>query len=76
MMRRGEFAPALEHAGWLADEYPQHAQVVMLRYFGGLSMNEIADTLDISLRTAERDWAFARAWLRHTMEAGAAADDE
>jgi RNA polymerase sigma factor (TIGR02999 family) len=39
------------------------AQVVELKFFGGLSMEEIAQTLGISLRTAHNDWAFARAWL-------------
>lgn len=39
------------------------ASVVELRFFGGLSMEETAKTLDISLRTAHNDWEFARAWL-------------
>jgi RNA polymerase sigma factor (TIGR02999 family) len=39
------------------------AQVVELRFFGGLSMEEIAESLGISERTAHNDWAFARAWL-------------
>lgn len=39
------------------------ARVVELRFFGGLSMQEIADTLGLSLRTVQNDWAFARAWL-------------
>jgi RNA polymerase sigma factor (TIGR02999 family) len=47
----------------LAVEYPQHAQLVKLRYFAGLSMQEAADALGISVRTAGRDWAYARAWL-------------
>jgi len=42
---------------------PRKARVVELRFFGGLSMEEIADTLGLSLRTAHNDWAFARAWL-------------
>jgi RNA polymerase sigma factor (TIGR02999 family) len=47
----------------LAVEHPQHAQLVKLRYFAGLSMQEAADALGISVRTAGRDWAYARAWL-------------
>jgi RNA polymerase sigma factor (TIGR02999 family) len=47
----------------LALEDPRKAQVVELRFFGGLSMDEIARTLGVSLRTAQNDWAFARAWL-------------
>ncbi len=47
----------------LAEEDARKARVVELRYFGGLSMEEIAQTLGISLRTVHNDWAFARAWL-------------
>jgi RNA polymerase sigma factor (TIGR02999 family) len=52
----------------LAEEYPRQAQVVELLFFGGLSAQESADVLsasgvEISLRTVERDWRFARAWL-------------
>lgn len=39
------------------------AQVVELRYFGGLNQNEIAEVLKISIVTVRRDWVFARAWL-------------
>ena len=39
------------------------AQVVECRYFGGLSEEETAAALDISLRTVQRDWLRARAWL-------------
>jgi RNA polymerase sigma factor (TIGR02999 family) len=42
---------------------PQKAQLVTLRYFGGLSLPEAANALGISLRTAERWWHFARSWL-------------
>ena len=47
----------------LAAEDPRRARVVELRFFGGLSMEEIAHALEISVRTAHSDWAFARAWL-------------
>jgi RNA polymerase sigma factor (TIGR02999 family) len=47
----------------LAAEHPRKAKVVELRFFGGLSMEEIADALEISERTAHNDWVFARAWL-------------
>ena len=43
---------------------PDRADVVKLRFFGGLPMPEVAQTLCISLATAERRWAMARAWLR------------
>ena len=47
----------------LAVEHPQHAQLVKLRYFAGLTTEQAADALGISVRTAGRDWAYARAWL-------------
>ena len=42
---------------------PRQAKVVELRYFGGLTEEEIVAALNISLRTVRRDWQFARAWL-------------
>ena len=47
----------------LAARDARKAQVVELRFFGGLSMEETAQALGVSLRTANNDWAFARAWL-------------
>jgi len=41
----------------------RQAKVVELRYFGGLKEEEIAHVLEISLRTVQRDWEFARVWL-------------
>lgn len=40
------------------------AGVVELRFFGGLSVPEVAEALDVSVTTVERDWRLARAWLR------------
>jgi RNA polymerase sigma-70 factor (ECF subfamily) len=51
----------------LAIEDGRKARVVELRFFGGLSMEETAQTLGVSLRTAQSDWAFARAWLYHAL---------
>jgi RNA polymerase sigma factor (TIGR02999 family) len=51
----------------LAARDARKAQVVELKFFGGLSMEEIARALGISLRTAHNDWAFARAWLFRRM---------
>ena len=42
---------------------PRKAELVKLKYFTGLTLEEAADTLEISHRTAKRDWAYARAWL-------------
>src|ERR1043165_1662206 len=47
----------------LAAIEPRAAEVVKLRYFAGLTMSEIANVLGISRRTADSDWAYARAWL-------------
>jgi RNA polymerase sigma-70 factor (ECF subfamily) len=45
------------------------AQVVELKYFGGLKQDEIADVLEISSVTVRRDWVFARAWLYNELQA-------
>jgi len=42
---------------------PRQAKVVELRYFGGLSEEEIGAVMSVSARTVERDWQFARSWL-------------
>lgn len=47
----------------LAMEDPRKAQVVELRFFGGLTVEETAGVLEVSERTVHTDWAFARAWL-------------
>jgi RNA polymerase sigma factor (TIGR02999 family) len=55
---------ALDEAlGRLAQLNQRHAHIVELRYFGGLSEDEIAETLNVSSRTVRRDWNLARAWL-------------
>ena len=47
----------------MALQVPQKAQVVKLRFFAGCSLEETADMLGISRATAQRSWAYARAWL-------------
>ena len=47
----------------LADLDPQQARIVELRFFGGLSVEETADALDISAATVKRHWTVAKAWL-------------
>jgi RNA polymerase sigma factor (TIGR02999 family) len=47
----------------LEELHPQKAQVVQLRFFAGCTLEETAQTLGISRATAQRHWAFARAWL-------------
>ena len=46
---------------------PRAAQVVMLRFFSGMSNPEVAEHLGLSLRTVEGDWAHARAWLKREL---------
>jgi RNA polymerase sigma factor (TIGR02999 family) len=48
----------------LEAEFPRKAQLVKFRYFVGMSTAEAAKVLNISLATAERDWAFAKTWLK------------
>jgi RNA polymerase sigma factor (TIGR02999 family) len=48
---------------------PRKAKVVELRFFGGLSVEETAEALAVSVRTVHTDWAFARAWLYRTLTA-------
>jgi RNA polymerase sigma factor (TIGR02999 family) len=48
------------------------AQVVELRFFGGLSAEETAQSLGVSVRTVHADWAFARAWLFRVLKEGGA----
>ena len=47
----------------LAAHDPRKAELVKQKYFAGLTLEEAADLLGISHRTAKRDWAYARAWL-------------
>jgi RNA polymerase sigma factor (TIGR02999 family) len=66
---------ALEDLARIAD---RQARLVELRFFGGLTVPESAEVLDVSLATAERDWTAARHWLRRRLrglaaEAGRAA---
>ena len=51
----------------LAELEPRHAELVELRVFAGMTMAECATHLGMSLRTAERDWRIASAWLRREL---------
>ena len=57
---------ALEH---LEKEEPRQARIVELRFFGGLTLAEVAEAVGISRATAERDWSLARMWLREKLRA-------
>jgi RNA polymerase sigma factor (TIGR02999 family) len=50
-------------------EDPQAAAVVRMRYFVGMTVQEIATALDLAPRTVDRHWAFARAWLKRSIQA-------
>lgn len=52
----------------LANLDPRKSQVVELRFFGGLSVEETAEVLKVSRETVLRDWKFARAWLRRELD--------
>jgi RNA polymerase sigma-70 factor (ECF subfamily) len=60
-----------ELLGRLADLHPRRARVVELRFFGGMTNDEVASTLDIARSTVAEDWAVARAWLRVQLSPGA-----
>jgi RNA polymerase sigma factor (TIGR02999 family) len=54
----------------LAAEYPAAAELVKLRFFAGMTLGEAADALGLPRRTADRYWAFARAWLAEALAGG------
>ncbi len=54
----------------LAEEDGMKAELVKLRFFAGLTLDQVAKTLDVSPATADRHWAFARAFLYHEMQDG------
>ena len=49
---------------------PRKAEVVLLRYFTGLTVSETAEVLGVSPRTVDNEWRFARAWLRRELTRG------
>jgi RNA polymerase sigma factor (TIGR02999 family) len=67
---RSEDLIALDEAiGQLAAEDPTCAELVKLRFFGGLSHTDAATSLRITRRVADRHWAYARAWLYERLHA-------
>lgn len=55
----------------LAGAHPRKAEVVKLRVFAGLQVQEIAASLCLTEKTVQRDWTFARAWLSRELKQGA-----
>jgi len=58
---------ALKH---LSAMDPRKAQVVELRYFGGLNIQETAEVLKVSAPTVQREWRTAKAWLHREIKGG------
>jgi RNA polymerase sigma factor (TIGR02999 family) len=58
----------------LAQENPGCAELVKLRFFAGLTLEEAAAALGLARRTADRTWAYARAWLYDALSAGGRAE--
>ena len=54
----------------LASADPRKAELVRMRYFAGLTLEQAAELLGIARATAARHWAFARAWLYDAMTRG------
>jgi RNA polymerase sigma factor (TIGR02999 family) len=52
----------------LCSQYPDCGELVKLRFFAGLPLGEVAAVLGIPRRTADRNWAFARAWLHRKLK--------
>ena len=54
----------------LTDEFPVAAELVKLRFFAGMTLGDAAESMGIPRRTADRHWAFARAWLADALGRG------
>lgn len=52
----------------LEQQHPRKAELIKLRYFAGLTMEQAAEVMGIGVSTADRDWAYAKAWLFREME--------
>ncbi len=65
--RHDELLALHEALGRLAEKHPEKAELVKLRYFAGLTADQAAAALGVSPSKADRDWAYARAWLRRAM---------
>lgn len=72
--QRDDFLALNEALDELAHVDPRKAQLVEMRYFGGMSNQEIARVLEISLATVKRDWTVARAWLLSELRDGEPVD--
>jgi RNA polymerase sigma factor (TIGR02999 family) len=69
-VRGGDMIDLDEALGRLAALNPRQSQVVELRYFGGLTEEEVAEVIKISPRTVRSDWRLAKAWLYRELRRG------
>jgi RNA polymerase sigma factor (TIGR02999 family) len=66
--QRDEDVLALEEAlERLAEQDPRQASIVEMRFFGGMTVAEVAEVLDVSKRTVESEWTMVRAWLKREL---------
>jgi RNA polymerase sigma factor (TIGR02999 family) len=65
---RDELLAVHEALDRLAEHDARKAELVKLRYFAGLSFDECAALMSVSVPTAKRDWRYARAWLHHEIK--------
>ena len=66
--QRDEDVLALEHALQELEKLdPRQASIVVMRFFGGCTVDEVAQALSVSKRTVEADWTMAKAWLRRAL---------
>ena len=69
--QRGQDLLALDDAlQTFASSFTRQSQVVELRFFGGLTVEETAEVLNVSPITVMRDWQFAKSWLAHELKKG------
>jgi RNA polymerase sigma factor (TIGR02999 family) len=72
--RAGDLVALDEALTRLETERPEVAAVVKLRYFAGLTTEQVGEALGLSLRTANRHWAYAKAWLYQQLSVEGEAD--
>ena len=70
-MRSRELVSLDDALNELAALYPRKAKVIEMRFFGGLSVEESAEALGVSVDTVMRDWRIARVWLHRALSGGA-----
>ena len=56
-----------EHLTQLSETHPQVVRLVEMKYFAGFTLEEIAEQMNFNVRTAQRYWAYAKAWLKKAM---------